>query len=83
MKPSRNVVVLAVTALAALAMLCATALILAGKLEGSAYAVLIGSFLSPVVMILLSAQMGDVQQKLNGHMTELISKVPTQTPDRG
>lgn len=76
MRPT--IVVVVTGLLAALAMVCGTLLIMADKIQGNQYALLLGSFVSPVVMILLSAQVADVQKKVNGHMTELVSKIPSQ-----
>lgn len=75
-----NIVVIVAGLLAALAMVCGTVLILAGKVEGGSFALLLGSFVSPVVMILLSAQVADVQKKVNGHLTELTAKIPDPVP---
>ena len=71
-------VVVTVGLLAGLAMVCGTVLILAGRVDGGSFALLLGSFVSPVVMILLSAQVADVQKKVNGQMTAMVQKIPDQ-----
>jgi hypothetical protein len=83
-------VVWAVTLLAGLSLVCVTVLIAIGKVDGGNFAVLIGSFLAPVVMILLSvqqqqtqAELREVHDKVNGNMSALIAKVPDQTDQAG
>ena len=74
MRPT--IVIVTTSCLAALAMVCGTILILAGKIDGGSFALLLGSFVGPIVTILLSVQMADVQRKVNGQMTSLVAKIP-------
>ncbi len=85
-----TVVVWAVTGLSALVIVCATVLIALDRISGTEFGILVTSFLAPVVMILLSAQVSTlakkvdtvdakvdtVNQNVNGHMTSLIAKIP-------
>lgn len=68
------IVVVTTSILAGLAMICGTVLIAMGRIEGEGFAPLLASFVGPIVMILLSVQVGDVQTKVNGHMTRLIDQ---------
>jgi len=87
--PSRSsVVVWAVTGLASLVMVCMTVLVALDRIEGTAFVAIIGSFLAPVVMILLSVQqqatdrkVDQVREQVNGHMTSLISRIPPTRED--